>query len=1030
MQGYVYDIEADNLYIYSSKIWILHAISLDGTREFTLFPYEMEKQDAKRKFLEWHNSFGPDAIVSSFNGIGFDHWVLWKYLDISFHIGKGGKDWLDREIPVKIIDLLLLSQMIDPDRPSHSLASYGEQFGDPKIEFDAFHQYSDEMLTYCKQDVKLTLKVFNYLVNKLQLMYRSVYKEEYDEDNPPYQAGLRALHKDYYLYAAQEITGIKFNQDKARKLLEDCAAEMKALEDEVLPQLPPRKLKEGEKKHYSLPAKPFKKDGSLSSTMEKWLTKHSAVFNAEENTVNCYGRDWPVVSNFLMDIQLPMEIKDGDDIKEWLMSKNWVPTFWNFKRDPDTGKPMRGPDGEVITTSPKIQEAGKICPNLLEIDGELPKKIVKFLSLRNRASVVTGWLENPRLAIDGKIGASITGYTPTFRVKHNVIVNLPKASPEVVKGFEMRDLFEADEGRVYVSADAAALENRTVADYTYEFDNGEFAKRILEGDSHSFNAKAFFPEQTKNFDPNSPTFNKDAPEFKPFRNKAKNGGYCLPKDTKVLTSSGWVDIQNVKVNDAVLSYNAVTGLVEKDIVLSTTKQNLEVFEFSNHISKFKCTGNHRWYGWKRVFNNKKRIKSYGFFEADDLRQENNILLNAPYVGGDSKVSIADARLMGYLLSDGSFSWSKKSNRTSASNGVKKYVEGNISQAIHKFYEKIESSLEECGVTFSKYIKEVRNNNHVINYSLKSPTLRPYLERTMQGRYDKHEYNWSEWVVSLSREALEAFYEAFYEGDGTLGTQETISQNRGKIFDAMVIAAQLIGHGRVTVTRSSDKANTCEKISIHKKSHMTMQEVTKKSLGTQETYCLSTFNSTFIIWQDDFIGITGNCLNYGGGAPKLAKTLGISAEEGQTAYDNYWRANYALKLFKESCEDEWKNKGLKKYILGRDGKILSARSKHLLVNLKGQNLGATVMTYAFCLMDNRLGWLEMSEDFRPHYTYKGQYVARCAAFHDQGDFVTDEGISEEVGQMLVQCIVDAGELLNMQVPLAGEYKTGKTAAEIH
>ena len=698
MQGYVYDIEADNLYIYSSKIWILHAISLDGTREFTLFPYEMEKQDAKRKFLEWHNSFGPDAIVSSFNGIGFDHWVLWKYLDIPFHIGKGGKDWLDREIPVKIIDLLLLSQMIDPDRPSHSLASYGEQFGDPKIEFDAFHQYSDEMLTYCKQDVKLTLKVFNYLVNKLQLMYRSVYKDDYDEDNPPYQAGLRALHKDYYLYAAQEITGIKFNQDKARKLLEDCAAEMKALEDEVLPQLPPRKLKEGEKKHYSLPAKPFKKDGSLSSTMEKWLTKHSAVFNAEENTVHCYGRDWPVVSNFLMDIKLPMEVKDGDDIKQWLMGKGWSPTFWNFKRDPETGKPMRGPDGEVITTSPKIQEAGKICPNLLEIDGELPKKIVKFLSLRNRASVVTGWLENPRLAIDGKIGASITGYTPTFRVKHNVIVNLPKASPEVVKGFEMRDLFEADEGRVYVSADAAALENRAVSDYTFEFDNGKFAELVLNGDSHSFNATLFYPEETSMFDITSPEFSKDDPKFKPFRNKAKQGSYALA--------------------------------------------------------------------------------------------------------------------------------------------------------------------------------------------------------------------------------------------------------------------------------------------------------------------------------------------YGASCKKLTKTLGVSEEAGQIAYDNYWDGNPGLKAFKLACEDEWKNKGLKKYILGRDGKILSARSKHLLVNLKGQNLGATVMTYAFCLMDNRLGWLEMSEDFRPHYTYKGQYVARCAAFHDQGDFVTDEGISEEVGQMLVQCIVDAGELLNMKVPLAGEYKIGKTAAEIH
>ena len=60
MQGYVYDIEADNLYIYSSKFGFACNL-LTVLIEFTLFPYEMEKQDAKRNF-EWHNSFGPDEL--------------------------------------------------------------------------------------------------------------------------------------------------------------------------------------------------------------------------------------------------------------------------------------------------------------------------------------------------------------------------------------------------------------------------------------------------------------------------------------------------------------------------------------------------------------------------------------------------------------------------------------------------------------------------------------------------------------------------------------------------------------------------------------------------------------------------------------------------------------------------------------------------------------------------------------------------------------------------------------------------------
>lgn len=694
MQGYVYDIEANNLYLQSKEIWIIRCLSLDGTRSLALYPSREGYVETKEKFLEWHNSFGDEPVVVSFNGIGYDHWMLWKFLGVPFHIGKNGKDYLNFQ-PCKIIDLLVVSQMVNPDRPRHNLASYGEQFGSPKIDFNDFSRYSEELDTYCKQDVDLTLMVYNFLMKSLVQMYKDFYKEEF---NQQYISGLKSLQKDYYLYSAQAFTGIEFDKEGAVKLSDECGVEMEQIEAEVLPQLPPRKLKEGEKKFYSLPAKPFKKDGTLSSTMEKWLVKHSATVNPELTTVTAYGEEYPLQANLLMNIKLPMEIKDGEDIKEWFQSQGWVPTFYNFKRDPETGKPMRDATGEVIVTSPKIQEAGKICPNLLEISGDLPKRIVRFLSLRNRQSVVNGWLSDWRLEFDGRLSAEITGYTPTFRVKHSNIVNLPKASPEVVKGFEMRALFRATKGMKYVSADAAALENRCVADYTFPYDNGAFAEVVLNGDSHSFNAVLFFPEETAKFDINSTGFSKDDPGFKPYRNKAKNGGYALA--------------------------------------------------------------------------------------------------------------------------------------------------------------------------------------------------------------------------------------------------------------------------------------------------------------------------------------------YGCSFKKLAKTLGISLAAGQIAYDNYWEGNLGLKLFKESIEEEWKSRGKKKYIRARDGKILSARSKHLLVNLSGQNLGATVITYALCMMDNKLGWLEIDELGRPYYLYKGEVVRRLAAFHDQGDFETVPELAEEVGAMLVQFIKKAGTMLKMQVELDGEYKVGDNAAEIH
>lgn len=47
-----------------------------------------------------------------------------------------------------------------------SLKAFGYRFGDYKIQFDQFNKLTDEMLTYCDQDVLLTQRLFNFLVSR------------------------------------------------------------------------------------------------------------------------------------------------------------------------------------------------------------------------------------------------------------------------------------------------------------------------------------------------------------------------------------------------------------------------------------------------------------------------------------------------------------------------------------------------------------------------------------------------------------------------------------------------------------------------------------------------------------------------------------------------------------------------------------------------------------------------------------------------------------------------------------------------
>lgn len=527
LNGYVFDIEASGFYFQAKEIWTICLKDLDNPeKKLKLNPFK--DISAKDKFYEWHKNY-TNPIVTGHFILGYDCFVLFKLLGINFTVGKDTMF----DLPCRFIDTFYLSQYVDPDANGHGLADWGQRLGISKIDYhevakqegiiskdakkgDEFLLHDELMDVYCERDTDVNCELFIHLYDKFCSFYEVI-----DGILPNH---FKCGQKSFYLMSCQEYSGWKFDLQYAKKLSVQIEVMMKEIEDQILPKLPPRKLKKGEMKEYSMPAKPFKQDGNYSHHMLNFISKHSGIIKDEQ--IEFYGKLYSVESQKLLDIQLPMEIKDSQDLKEWFIEQGWKPTLYNFKRGAD-GKPERDKRGKLIPTSPKLQEASKLCVNLEALDGDIPKGVVKFLSLRNRHSVLNGWMNNWRLELDGRIGASRTGITPTQRQKHSVIVNCPKASDKVLLGKEFRSLWVAEEGYKIAAGDAAALEGRVMGEYTFKYDNGKTADELLNGDPHSKNVKAFFAEETQEFDLNSPDFSKDDPVFKPYRDKSKNGFYAL-----------------------------------------------------------------------------------------------------------------------------------------------------------------------------------------------------------------------------------------------------------------------------------------------------------------------------------------------------------------------------------------------------------------------------------------------------------------------------------------------------------------------
>lgn len=164
----------------------------------------------------------------------------------------------------------------------------------------------------------------------------------------------------------------------------------------------------------------------------------------------------------------PLNLRSPLKVQEFLLSQGWKPTEWNSKKV----------DGKKIRTSPKLTE-----DSFDSIEGELGQQVALHRKLCSKLSDFEGWFA--ALREDGTIPTPIGGKAATHRLRHKLVVNVPRVTS--FYGREMRECYMAREGYVLVGCDSEGCQLRMLAEelYRYGLGDDEFAAAIVSGDKRA-----------------------------------------------------------------------------------------------------------------------------------------------------------------------------------------------------------------------------------------------------------------------------------------------------------------------------------------------------------------------------------------------------------------------------------------------------------------------------------------------------------------------------------------------------------------
>jgi len=402
----VFDIEANGLN--PDRVWCIVA-HIVGTEEFFEF-HGFSLFD----FNEWLLGFDNCEVIGH-NIIGYDIPVLERLLGTDFS-------------KCKITDTLVLSRLANPSRDGgHSLENWGSLLNQPKGDYSDWDNFSQDMVEYCVQDVRVNTLVYNRLLQEL----RDFGAESIDLE-----------HQVQAIVSKQIKTGWLLDQEKCFLLLAELKEKKYDLEDkvhEVFKPLPTF-IKQVTPK--------IKKDGEISVVGLKFL-----------------GEQWETAVAPFSRIDFPMfNLGSRQQIGRHLQYFGWKPKQFTEK-------------GQAIVDESVLREVKGIPQAVL---------IGEYLMIQKRIAQVQSWIEAVKK--DGRVHGYVNpNGAVTGRMTHSSpnMGQIPAIKSPY--GRECRDVWIVPEGYKLVGMDASGLELRMLAHYMN--DEG-YTNEILNGDIHTANQLA------------------------------------------------------------------------------------------------------------------------------------------------------------------------------------------------------------------------------------------------------------------------------------------------------------------------------------------------------------------------------------------------------------------------------------------------------------------------------------------------------------------------------------------------------------
>lgn len=416
------DIETNGLN--PDKIWVVCLVNYKTKEELSFTD--------KKSFNAWLKA-NNDCKFITHNGLKAD--VPWLNL-----LWQSGLDY------GTVVDTFVLSQLFDPNLPkpegvpasagTHSLQAWGIRVNSPKIDFHDYSKYSEEMLRYCFQDVKLTLKVYKQLAKQLKALKFS-------------EQSVKLEHLVVPIIGKQQRDGFYFDKRRAIELTDSLRGQQAQLENDIL------LLFQSQLEPVGTYTYRQKQDGTPYGHYLRALDKYERVDLSED------GRTYTTYQRSSFNIGSPKQRIDR------LLQLGYVPTSFS-----PTGQPKVDEDALVkFAAESGVKEVGYIA---------------EWLVLEGRANMIETWLDN--LGDDSCIHGNVfTCGAQSRRMKHSApnTANIPGL--EARYGREARSLWTSRPGRVLVGVDAASLEGRMLL---HHLNNPQAEDFFVNKKPHRLNADA------------------------------------------------------------------------------------------------------------------------------------------------------------------------------------------------------------------------------------------------------------------------------------------------------------------------------------------------------------------------------------------------------------------------------------------------------------------------------------------------------------------------------------------------------------